>query len=568
MSVLARAEQLLAEKQPDRALQLFDQCLQDTPDSVAAMIGRGRALNNLRQPAAAEAAFRQAVAAAPDNAVAQNFLGHVLRGQGKAAAARPAFEAAIAASPDYALAHYNLGTVLALEKDYAAAAAAFERGRELGHAPVPVLLNLAELYQFLERFNDAARCLQALNRDYPEQVAGWEAAGEFWYSLGEVQRAKHCYEEALRLDPGSPVALAGRGLLHELWGDIETGLELLPATSDNSLVRYARARLLRRQGQTDAALSILEELVARTDDLARDPRLYFTLGEVLDKLGRYDDAFCAFDHANAIKPAPFSIADHDAEVDRLIIHGNPAFFEHAARARTEGAMPVFIVGMPRSGTSLVEQILASHSAVDAGGERFELLQIRRDLQHFPQELAQFDEEKCNALRRRYRDSYGPIDDSKGAWTDKLPKNCFNLGLVAMLFPEARIIWCQRDPRDTGLSVYFQNMNFRSDPWTSRLDHIAAYTRSVERIMLHWSSVLPLPILPVRYEELVDNADDQVAAILGFLGLPFEPACLEFHRTRRLVNTASYAQVRKPLYRSSLQRWKNYDGHLGPLADLA
>lgn len=564
MNLSERAEACLAARRPDEALALFDRVLADAPDDIDALIGRGRALNNLRRHDEAEAAFRTALARAPGDARLHNFLGHVLRAAGRAEEALQQFRAAVAAQPDLPVAHYNVGTVLAGQGDYAAAVEAFQRSITLGTETPAVLLNLAELNQFRERFGAAEEILQRLTRNFPDLAEGWEALAEFRYSLGSVEAAGVAYDRALALDPASPVALAGRALLHELWGDIDDGLSLLAGKPDHSLVVHARARLLRRKGEQARALELLRPLAKRDDDLARDPRLYFSMGEMLDELGRYDEAFAAFDHANAIKPAPFDPAAQDRHIGQLSDRFDAAWFADAAKARAGGPCPVFIVGMPRSGTSLVEQILATHGQVHAGGERLEVPQIVRGLGGAFESL---DAGACQALRQRYLDSCGAVDASVSHWTDKLPKNFLNLGLIAVLFPDARVIWCQRDARDTGLSVYFQNMNFRSDPWTSRLEHIACYSRGCTRLMEHWRQVLPLPVLPVRYEALIDQPEQHIRALLDFLELPWEPACLEFHRTRRLVNTASYAQVRKPIYRSSVGRWKHYEKHLGPLATL-
>ncbi|MDH3588911.1 MAG: sulfotransferase, partial [Gammaproteobacteria bacterium] len=471
-----------------------------------------------------------------------------------------------AADDSLAIAHYNLGTVLGLAGDYADAAIAFERSLELGRSGKDTLLNLGELYQFLERYSDAAHAYQRAIELDPGDAEPAALLGELWYSLGEVKKARDAYDAALDIEPTLAVAVAGRALLCELWGDIDAGLALLDhAGGGGVLANYARARLLRRKGKSGAALKLLRDLSAEEDHvLARDPRLYFTLGEVQDELGDYDAAFASVKTANELKPAPFDPLVHQELVQAQVEFFSPETWQQLTSATADSRQPLFIVGMPRSGTSLVEQILASHDEVHAGGERFEIIDILRQLgPGYPQSLTRYTADDLNQLAQSYMNSYG---DCGGAqlWTDKLPKNFLHLGLIALLFPHARVVYCRRDVRDTGLSVYFQNMNFRSDPWASRLEHIAAYTESCERIMTHWQSVLPLPMLEVEYESVIAAPEPEIRRLLTFLDLPWEPRCLAFHRTKRLVNTASYAQVRQPIYQTSAGRWKNYAKFLGPL----
>jgi hypothetical protein len=232
-------------------------------------------------------------------------------------------------------------------------------------------------------------------------------------------------------------------------------------------------------------------------------------------------------------------------------------------------VPVFIVGMPRSGTSLVEQILASHPAVHGAGE-LRLMKHFTDAlpaelgstAEFPECLDRLDKAACHRLAEAYLGDLHRLAPDKARITDKLPLNFHNLGLIATLFPEAQIIHCRRDPRDVCWSCYFQN--FREIAFACDLQMLGAYYRQYDRLMAYWKDMLPTPILDVCYEELVANLEHVSRQIVAFCGLPWDKACLDFHQTQRVVRTSSNIQVRQPLYRKSIGYWKNYEPYLGLL----
>ncbi|MBI3462463.1 MAG: sulfotransferase [Planctomycetes bacterium] len=253
-----------------------------------------------------------------------------------------------------------------------------------------------------------------------------------------------------------------------------------------------------------------------------------------------------------------------------------AFTQETLRSRYgEGnptEVPVFVVGMPRSGTTLVEQILASHPDVFGAGELPDIPSIVDTLPRYAPNQMRYP--GCLAFLgppviRGFADAYlkrvRTLDATSERVVDKWPLNYLHLGLMALLFPRARIVHCRRDPLDTCLSCYFQR--FRGDhEYSYDLAHLGSYYRTYERLISHWREVLPMPVLELHYEALIDDPQATSERLLAFCGLSWQERCLRFHESPRPVSTASNWQVRHPLYRSAVQRWRNYEAHLGPLRD--
>ena len=300
----------------------------------------------------------------------------------------------------------------------------------------------------------------------------------------------------------------------------------------------------------------------------------FALGKALDTAADYEGAFSAYRTANNIVrdravrgTAPPDGAGLTALVDRLIGAFPGQVFQATRGWGNPSDLPVFVVGVLRSGTSLVEQILASHPGVFGAGERTDILPAVQAMEKtgspdFPAgwESAVVKREaaaEIERLRSQGGDAVRVID--------KLPGNVFWLGHIRMMLPHARIIVCRRDPRDIGLSCY--STYFSDTPsWSSDLRDIATQIRETDRMIAHWRNVLPRPFMEIQYEDLVRNLERESRRLIDFLGLDWDPACLEFHRTERAVATASVWQVRQELYNRSIGRWRNYERHLGPLLD--
>jgi hypothetical protein len=296
----------------------------------------------------------------------------------------------------------------------------------------------------------------------------------------------------------------------------------------------------------------------------------FALGRLFDGAGRFDEAFPVYAAANALvrKAARADAAGFDAElfdrhVGRLIETCTPQSLAFGTACGSMSELPVFVVGMPRSGTTLVEQICASHSRVFGAGELSDVPRIAMRLGQ-----TRGDESTQAAARRRAAAAHvmrlHKLDRDAVRIVDKFPDNVLSVGLIAQLFPRARIVYCSRDARDISLSCYFQLFADGAQPFSYDLSDCGRRCQSIERLARHWLTLLPFHMIEVNYETLIADLEGESRRLIEFLGLDWEPACLDFHRTERTVVTVSHWQVRQPLYKSSVGRWRHYEKHLGPL----
>jgi tetratricopeptide (TPR) repeat protein len=441
---------------------------------------------------------------------------------------------------------------------------------------------LANLLVLLGRLTEATESYRRALRVKPHSIPANVNLGNVLVLQGRFAEALDSYQRALQIDPACRRASLGLAHLYERQGDprqayvhIQPYLDPDKIDADAAMIFAAMCRPLQR---CDEAIALMEHLLAREKppmDNKERIALHLRLGRLYDSQNRYDDAFRHFKDGNAIKARMwrFDVQAHIRRIDTLVATFNTAFMARAPRAATVSERPVFIVGMPRSGTSLVEQVLSSHPAVFGAGELEELTHIEARLpailggsSPYPECLTILTAAHCEQLARRYLDKLAELSPQALRITDKMPDNFLRLGLIALLFPGARIIHCLRDPIDTCLSCYFQNFGpglaFAFD-----LAALAEYYRQYRRLMDHWRAVLNLSVLEVRYEDLVTNQEKVTRDLVAFCGLDWDERCLRFYESARAVSTASYDQVRQPLYTRSVERWRHYSRHLGPLADL-
>lgn len=358
----------------------------------------------------------------------------------------------------------------------------------------------------------------------------------------------------------------------DLVGAAEIVDRLLEAGHRTAAVALLFGRLAEDLGREEEAIEIVIRAMSGSD--ARIPRtlssLQFTAAQLLDRLGRYGEAFAYATCANAAGAAAYDPARMESMVSTCADLFSSARLPSIAKASQPDPMPVFIVGMPRSGSTLVEQVLASHAQVFGGGE---LLWVNR-LWHslvgrlggnitLDTALARMTSADADAVAEEYLSALRGLHLTAARITDKNLSNFMHLGLISRLFPAARIIHCRRDPLDTGISCYLTDF---ADvlPFTCSLPALGHFHLQHDRLMAHWKQVLDLPILEMDYESMVDDLEGQARRLIQFLGLAWDPCCLQFHRNPRRVATASKSQVRRPLYRSSIRRSMHYEPWLGSL----
>jgi hypothetical protein len=350
---------------------------------------------------------------------------------------------------------------------------------------------------------------------------------------------------------------------------------LLDAGCCNAAVAQLFARVAEDIGREGEALgSVLGVLGSHGPQPPRTTAsLHFAAAQLLDRMGRYDEAFHHARRANAPWANTYNRAEMEGMVDGLIAEFTPAALAGMKQAANRDQTPVFIVGMPRSGSTLVEQVLASHPQVFGGGELqwvhrlWERLFSRLGLFHVTLRgaLAQMSPEDGDAVATEYLGSLRGLQPHAARIVDKNLSNFVHMALIRALFPGARVILCRRDPLDTCLSCYMTDFQ-ELLPFTCSLGALGHYHRQLDRLMSHWKQVLDLPILEIQYEAMVSDLEGHARRLMRFLDLPWDERCLHFHRNRRRVITASRAQVRRPLYTSSVERWRRYERWLGPLRE--
>jgi tetratricopeptide (TPR) repeat protein len=539
----------------DRLDDTVAQCraaLQLQPNLPDAHHNLGVALMRQGQLDAAETAFTRALRLKPAHIDARSNLGACLHRQGRLADALTCLEHAVRLAPQHAQAHNDLGGVLLACKQVEPAIGHFREAIRLRPAFAEAHTNLGLALRELGRLGEAADCYREALRVNPRHAAAHNNLGYLFEAEGRLDEARDEFLKALALDPYNAMALAS------LSGLAVAGHYDFP------------------QDQVESVRRLVDRPDVPVDDRGR---LHFALARMLDAAGSYDEAFAHYQEGNALRQeyvrrrgAAFDPAAERRFVDRLIALFSPAYFERVRSFGVASELPIFIVGMMRSGTTVVEQILASHPDVHGAGELRELGALTASLPErlrtadpYPECLARLDVQTAQAVAQAHLDNLQRRGGTARRVVDKMPVNFQHLGLIATLFPRAQIIHCHRDPIDTCLSCFSQNFG-EPQAFTLDLRHLGFYYRQYERLMAHWKAVLPAPIFELQYEELTAEPEAVSRRLLAFCGLDWDERCLRPHEAQRPVRTASMLQVRKPIYRSAVGRWKRYEKHVQPLLE--
>jgi tetratricopeptide (TPR) repeat protein len=426
---------------------------------------------------------------------------------------------------------------------------------------------------------EAAKSFAASIRIRPHYVEALQNLSDALRELTRHAEAISALRLAIELSPGNAQLHYNLGVLLRDMGDLEEARRTFDRAIalDAGFVGAYYHRV--RSGKVDSDSDIvnaLEGLAARAGTFPANDRamLHFALGKVHEDGGRYDEAFAHLLEANRWAR---SLVDYDEDatrrmVDRLINTFDAPLVAAKAGGGSESNLPIFIVGFPRSGTTLAEQILASHPEVHGGGELGFLGELAsRALANdgaeipYPESLRDLSAESLRQLGNRYVERLVRLDPTAAHITDKNPGNIMHLGLIRLILPKAKIIHMQRDPVDTCLSCFSLRFAGNASSFVYDLGELGRYYRIYQRLMDHWRRVLPPgTVLEVQYENVVENLEAEARRIIDYCGLDWDERCLAFHESNRAVRTASVAQVRQPIYRSSMQRWRRYERHLGVL----
>ena len=558
------------------AVPALEHAVAVAPDSADAHHRLGMGLAQLGRFGEAVPEYREAITLAPQNAKMANDLGAALAQLQRQDEAITQFEAALALAPDDAMVHNNLGNALVVVKRMRDAIAHFERAISLRPDYPLAEFNLAGALAKRERHDEAFEHYRKALASRPEWIAALCGLGFSLFLSDQVEEGLASYERALSLDPAHADAHHGVGLTKQALGRLpesrlafEKAVELAPAVPayHRSLAETKRFR------GDDPQLAAMEELAQRIDSYGEEQQaaLHFGLAKAYSDLGRYPISFDHLAQGNAIRHR-LDEYDERAQLD-MMRHIEKVFTAELLRRRPGAGdpspLPILIVSMPRSGSTLIEQILASHPRIFGAGEmRFvgratKALRGRTVQEFFPEVANHLSAEQLRQYGARYVGQLRSLAPTAERVTDKMPSNYLYLGLIHMALPNARIIHARRDPLDTCVSCFAHNFGTKS--FSSDLGTLGRYYRSYEALMAHWRAVLPPGVmLEVQYEELVADFESHARRIVEFCGLEWDPRCLAFYETTRPVRTASVTQVREPIFKTSIGRWRVYEPWLSPL----
>lgn len=541
---ISRASALLAEDQPEAALASLERAAAIQPGNVDILYRTGQALMKLRRHQEAMAKFQQALDINANSAEANLGLGLACQAIGETDRATVHYLNATRLKPDMIEAHLHLGSLHYLA----------DRNE-----------------QSIESYRQALR----LAPDRPDALCGLAATlavqGHFEEALTHVRRA-------LDISPDHMEAHITLADIHEKRGNYEEAYQALRPLIDSgktgSRLAVSFASVARHVGRSHEAVELMEQVLSEPGLTVKQQQdLRFALGKALDSAGEYDRAFHHYAEGNRLVKRHFDPAGHSRLIDALRACYDTEGMRVMPRSNVDSGRPVFIVGMPRSGTSLVEQILSSHPDVHGAGELTTLADIASRStgslgfgHQYPVNARSLTPDEINRLAKEYLDHIGKLSPDARLVTDKMPYNYMLLGFIELLFPKARIIHCRRHPLDTCLSCYFQYFAGRHD-YAYDLESLGHYYNEYRRLMAHWDQVLSIPLMHLDYEDMVSDQETATRKLLEFCGLDWHDDCLDFHRQRRHVRTASYDQVRRPIYKSSVARWTHYEAHLQPLIEV-
>lgn len=570
---LALAKQLAGKNR--EAANLYNEIINADPGHAMAYHNLGLILMSTAGPGPAVPLLWYATQVQPDLADARNSLANALQRVGRKEEAEAAFRKAIELDPLSAMFHFNLANLLASMNRHAEAEQIFRKAIDLEPNYVEAYNNLSNILRNLDRRDEALQVLSRALEITPNFALAHNNIGNIKRDLDQLRDAEESYRAAIQSEPDLAIAhfnlgnvLRDTGRTAEAAKSFRRAIDLNPSHAD----AYRHLVQVENLKPDDGLVALMQ---ARYDNIyitdEDKTHFAFALGRVYDRAEKWDRAFEYFQVANRLHRASYQydVRSEGQLLKRIKETCTASRWSKLPSSAIDDSTPIFIVGMMRSGTTLMEQILASHSEVVGGGELRYIQDIvnglrARTSKPYPnciEGLTQDDaDEMGRTYLRRVREAFG---NEARFITDKMPQNFVYLGLIERLLPKSRIIYMKRDPMDVALSIFSILFTF-GHPYAYDLKEIGQYTRFSEQVMEHWIGLFGEKIHVQSYEDLVADPEHEISKVLDFCGLAFEPACLDFHATERTVNTASASQVRERLNGSSIGRWKPYERYLRPL----
>jgi tetratricopeptide (TPR) repeat protein len=551
------------------ARQAYERAATIAPEHAPAHAGLGTSSLHHGDLEAAAGHFRRALELDPDLHEARFQLATALRGLARLSEASGELKNLLERQPDHAQARFNLGMALLEERRPTEAEAEFRRVLAGRPGLVPALVGVARALEAQNRLAEARDAIEQARRAAPRDPAVLVTAGGLNVATGRLAEGRADYELALAADPRHHGAVLGLATLDGLEGDPQRGLErleLLPGRPPGGVL-VLRARLLRQSGRGEEAERLTGTLLADHRQLPRvRAALLRELGMVRDERGDTEGAWAAWTQAHGEDAGRFDPGQFDRVVDALIEAFPPSVLEGRA-APADGPLPLLLVGAPRSGKSMLEQMLSCHPAIHGAGELRVVEGLVRSVERragatgYPACVAGLGPEDVAALATQYR---AAVTAAGARWvTDTQPTNYLNVGLAGLLCPGLRVVYCRRDPADLAWACYSRGFAGSAFEFAASPAGIGRYLASLERLIAHWRRLLPGAVTVVDYERLVTEPEACLRDVLGFLGLPWDSACSEYHLPGRPSLSAPPVLTR-PVDRREVGRGRPYANHFPDL----
>ncbi len=526
--------------------------------------------------------FSRVVAINPDDVEAHNELGNLICATGQQHSAIKHYEHALWCRPGFSDCRINLADTLLEIEDYDAAIDHYQRVLEAHPHNAIVHNRLGQAFEKQGNLDKAMTCFEVALEQNPLLLEARLNMGKIILET-DPRQAENWFKSVLDIDPKYVEGYYWLGILFQTMGKFERATNYLQQAArlnPEFAFTWYRLSLDRNFQPSDEQLETLEhQFTRRTKTGALDDQLVtldFTLGRFHEQRNDHVSAFKYYQHGNNIKAKRnrFDKDLHASQIDNVIETFNAEFFSQRRDWGNSSSVPTFVIGMPRSGTTLIEQILSAHPLIHGAGESRSMLELvsslKSDQQNTPKSharrVAALNQQQVLKIALEQLEQIQSLAPEASHVVDKLPGNYFRLGLIRLLFPKAKIIHCQRDPMDTCWSCYQQNfesgLNFSND-----LENLGHAYCGYRRLMEHWHRIFPNQILDIRYEDLVQDPETVSRELLQHCGVQWQPQVLDYQKFERPVNTASIWQARQPIYQSSIGRWKSYRKFLKPLSEL-
>ncbi len=516
-----------------------------------------------------------------NNPVILNILGKHASSTGKLSDAITLYNSSLSKQPELPQTYAQLSNAYFLAKNYKSAEEVLKQGLTRLPQNSELANSLGSFYASRSKHDEAIEVFRKVVARDRRNTFALAAMAKSLIALQKFDQALGILSSAYDEFPGNAEITTELSNYYQLHKDYESANEvtssfiarLIAGSAPPENIAISHSKSCKYSNKLTEAKAILEETINNKNAAhSAMESLHYAYGDVLDGLHEFDAAFSSYKYANELIPRASDINYYERVLSDLIHTVDRPFLDAVPTSGNTTTLPVFIVGMPRSGTSLVEQIISSHPEAFGAGELSHIWDISNsvcDAEHminYTKSLSKLSCEALNDYANNYLNIIKGLSNRETRITDKMPHNFMQLGLIERLFPNARVIHCQRHPFDICLSIYFRRIN-ENHGYARKLEDLARFYKKYMQLMEHWQKVSSLQILNVRYENMVTDQKSESERIIKHIGLDWSDIVLDYHKSDRIIMTPSFHQASKPIYTSSMHRWKNYRKHIGPLIDI-